>query len=104
MDHSLAFFSPLRRILLIACAAVSLAACGDSPSAPAPPATLPAAVTSGGAPAGASAAERAQAAASAQAKAPVQTPRDYVLGAGDVVRVNVFQNPELTLESRVSES
>lgn len=28
---------------------------------------------------------------------------DYVLGVGDVIRVNVFQNPDLTLETRVSE-
>jgi len=28
---------------------------------------------------------------------------DYVLGAGDVIRVTVFQNPDLTLEARVSE-
>lgn len=30
--------------------------------------------------------------------------RDYVLGAGDVVRISVYQNPDLTLETRVSES
>lgn len=30
--------------------------------------------------------------------------RDYVIGPGDVVRVSVFQNPDLTLETRVSES
>jgi len=29
--------------------------------------------------------------------------RDYVLGAGDVVRISVFQNPDLSLEARVSE-
>lgn len=29
---------------------------------------------------------------------------DYLLGAGDSIRVNVFQNPELTTETRVSES
>lgn len=29
---------------------------------------------------------------------------DYLLGAGDSIRVNVFQNPELTVETRVSES
>ncbi len=29
---------------------------------------------------------------------------DYRLGAGDVIRVSVFQNPELTTEARVSES
>ena len=30
--------------------------------------------------------------------------RDYVLGAGDVIRVSVFQNPDLTLDTRVGES
>jgi polysaccharide biosynthesis/export protein len=30
--------------------------------------------------------------------------RDYVVGAGDVLRVNVFQNADLTLETRVSDS
>jgi len=34
----------------------------------------------------------------------VDVKRDYVLGAGDVIRVTVFQNPDLTLETRVSES
>jgi polysaccharide export outer membrane protein len=29
---------------------------------------------------------------------------DYTLGAGDAIRVQVFQNPELTLETRVPES
>jgi len=28
---------------------------------------------------------------------------DYVLGTGDVIRVSVFQNPDLTLDTRVSE-
>lgn len=29
---------------------------------------------------------------------------DYLLGAGDSIRVNVFQNPEMTTETRVSEN
>jgi polysaccharide export outer membrane protein len=29
---------------------------------------------------------------------------DYQLGAGDAIRITVFQNPDLTLETRVSES
>ena len=29
---------------------------------------------------------------------------DYLLGSGDSIRINVFQNPELTTETRVSES
>lgn len=43
-------------------------------------------------------------AAASQPAANAQVPRDYVLGPGDVVRINVFQSPELTLETRVSES
>ncbi|WP_326533339.1 polysaccharide export protein EpsE [Pseudorhodoferax sp.] len=31
-------------------------------------------------------------------------PQDYRLGAGDTVRLQVFQNPDLTVEARVSES
>ncbi len=30
--------------------------------------------------------------------------REYVLGPGDIVRINVFQNPELATEGRVSET
>lgn len=30
--------------------------------------------------------------------------REYVLGAGDIIRVTVFQNPDLTVETRVTES
>src|SRR5688500_18064701 len=33
-----------------------------------------------------------------------QKPADYALAAGDTVRVQVFQNPDLTIETRVSES
>lgn len=29
---------------------------------------------------------------------------DYVLGAGDIIRVTVFQNPDLTLDARISDS
>ncbi|MEW6514338.1 MAG: polysaccharide export protein EpsE [Pseudomonadota bacterium] len=29
---------------------------------------------------------------------------DYLIGAGDIIRVNVFQNPELSLETRVGET
>jgi polysaccharide biosynthesis/export protein len=29
---------------------------------------------------------------------------DYVLGSGDVIRISVFQNPDLTLDARISES
>jgi polysaccharide export outer membrane protein len=37
----------------------------------------------------------------AQEKTP---PQDYTLGAGDIIRVQVFQNPELTIDTRVSEN
>ena len=44
----------------------------------------------------------------AQAPAPVQpkiqAQPDYPLGAGDAIRVQVFQNPDLTVETRVSEN
>lgn len=33
-----------------------------------------------------------------------QQPGDYTLGPGDTIRILVFQNPDLTLETRVSES
>jgi polysaccharide export outer membrane protein len=44
----------------------------------------------------------AQSAAAAPSAVPSST--DYQLGAGDVVRVTVYQNPDLTLETRISES
>lgn len=31
-------------------------------------------------------------------------PRDYVIGAGDLVRIAVYQSPDLSLEARVAES
>lgn len=36
--------------------------------------------------------------------APAQTKTDYPLGAGDAIRIQVFQNPDLTIETRVSEN
>lgn len=42
------------------------------------------------------------AASAQQAAQPVRN--EYVLGAGDVIRVTVYQNPDLTLETRVSEA
>lgn len=42
--------------------------------------------------------------AAAQAAPAVNVPAEYRLGAGDVVRVLVYQNPDLTLETRVSET
>ena len=38
------------------------------------------------------------------AGAQVNTPGDYTLGAGDAIRIQVFQNPDLALETRVSEN
>jgi len=55
---------------------------------------------------------RAQAAeqttAKAQTAAPAAAPAvpkadQHILGAGDVIRINVFQNPDLSLETRISE-
>ena len=37
-------------------------------------------------------------------RAAVAADTDYVLGAGDVIRISVFQNPDLTTEARVAES
>ncbi|MDD5332962.1 MAG: polysaccharide export protein EpsE [Rhodoferax sp.] len=39
--------------------------------------------------------------AQAQAQSPAT---DYPLGAGDAIRIQVFQNPDLTIETRVSEN
>jgi len=36
--------------------------------------------------------------------ASAQNNKEYVLGSGDVIRVSVFQNPDLLVETRVSES
>jgi polysaccharide export outer membrane protein len=71
----------LRSILAIACAwaATFAAAQGTtSPAAPAGMAAAPAAMPAAGA--------------------------DYRLGAGDSIRVQVYQNPDLSIEARVSES
>ena len=44
-------------------------------------------------------------AASVQAQAlPAAAPGDYVMGAGDVIKVTVFQQPELSIEARIAES
>ncbi len=40
----------------------------------------------------------------AQAQTPPRSGGDYVLGAGDVVRITVYQNPDLSLEARIGES
>jgi len=40
----------------------------------------------------------------APAATPVAAPADYRIGPGDVIRISVFQNPDLTLETRVTES
>jgi polysaccharide export outer membrane protein len=42
--------------------------------------------------------------AQAQAAPGAGAPNEYRLGSGDVVRISVFQNPELTLETRVTEA
>ena len=40
----------------------------------------------------------------AAATVPLAPAQDYVLGAGDVIKISVFQNPDLSLETRVSEN
>jgi polysaccharide export outer membrane protein len=42
--------------------------------------------------------------AQAQTAAPATAAAEYRLGSGDVVRINVYQNPDLTLETRVTEA
>jgi polysaccharide export outer membrane protein len=44
------------------------------------------------------------AAVRSSAPGPVAVDTDYVLGPGDVIKITVFQNPDLTTETRVSES
>ena len=46
----------------------------------------------------------ASGAARAQAPAAATAANEYRLGAGDVVRISVYQNPDLTLETRISEA
>ena len=46
----------------------------------------------------------ASAQAVSSAKPAVAAPAEYMLGSGDVLRVLVFQNPDLTLETRVTET
>ncbi len=44
-------------------------------------------------------------AAQASAAAPMTAaPAEYRMGAGDVLRINVFQNPDLTLETRLTDA
>ena len=40
----------------------------------------------------------------AQAQAQAQAKPDYPLGAGDAIRIQVFQTPDLTIETRVSQN
>jgi polysaccharide export outer membrane protein len=46
----------------------------------------------------------ASGAARAQAPAAATSANEYRLGAGDVVRITVYQNPDLTLETRIGEA
>jgi polysaccharide export outer membrane protein len=51
----------------------------------------------------ASEATTAKAQTTAPAQATVPKADQHVLGAGDVIKINVFQNPDLSLETRISE-
>ncbi|BAL23274.1 polysaccharide export protein EpsE [Azoarcus sp. KH32C] len=63
------------------------------------------ALAAGSTPAVAAAVPSAPGAASGGAAAPAaEAGREYVLGPGDIVRINVFQNPELATEGRVAET
>lgn len=42
--------------------------------------------------------------AHAQGTAQAPSPADYILGPGDTIRIAVYQNPDLTLETRVGET
>ena len=42
--------------------------------------------------------------AQAQAPAPAAAKADYLLAAGDLIKVTVFQNPELSVETRIPET
>lgn len=55
-------------------------------------------------PSQAQAAQAVPQAATPTTAVPNTRPADYVLGPGDVVKISVFQNPDLTVETRVSES
>jgi polysaccharide biosynthesis/export protein len=96
-----AYLAPSRHLMasfMSVCLSLLLAACANTPM-----------------PAGPAAAPRAQAGASAPDPAPPadaaqrngggpDRSRDYVVGAGDVLRINVYQNADLSLEARVNES
>ncbi len=45
----------------------------------------------------------APAVAPTQGAAATSSKTDYVLGAGDVIRIKVFQSPELSLDTRIPE-
>jgi polysaccharide export outer membrane protein len=93
-----AYLAPAR-LLMALCVSLSLAACVNTP--------MPA---EGDAAPAATAARPARAAAPAAPPEPAQRSngpdrsRDYVVGAGDVLRISVYQNADLSLETRVNES
>jgi polysaccharide biosynthesis/export protein len=87
-----AMHTTLQRLLTFGLV-LTLAACANTPL-PAPRA----------APAPAAAAAPEPAAPAEAAPSGPDRSRDYVVGAGDVLRINVYQNPDLSLDARVAES
>lgn len=83
------------------CVLIGLGACAAGPDLTPPPAAPRAAVP---APQPAAPPGPPAAAEAAQPQVLPETRRDYVVGAGDVLRITVYQNADLSLDARVSEN
>jgi len=92
MRHAFYFISAL--------VLVALAACANG----GPAASQQQAVRAAAAAAPAPAPQPAAAAEATPVPTGPDTSRDYVVGPGDVLRINVYQSPDLSLDARVAES